>query len=109
MKEFRMDRNTKEHYYSFQEAAHAWGCKTKTKDENKIKEMQDKFCAKYRCSVCGEPMGYIGGTIMTCVNDKCKGVKVEREDKEGNKTVSYEVSYKFIKDYDISYANYIFS
>ena len=32
-------------------------------------------------------MTFIGGHIMTCTNPDCKGIKVEREDKDGNKIV----------------------
>ena len=109
MREIRLGGGFKEHYSSFEEMAKAYGHKLKKKNENKTKELQDKFCAKYRCTACGQPMGYIGGGLMTCMNDKCKGIKIERENREGNKTVTYDVSYKYVKDYDVSYANYIFS
>lgn len=109
MREFRMGRNTTEHYSSFQEAAKCWGCKEKTKNENKMKELQDKFVEKNKCKACGKPLSYIGGSIMTCTNESCKGIKVEREDNDGNKIVSYVTSYKLLKDNDASYAEYIFS
>ena len=113
MKAFRMGRNTTEHYSSFEEAAKAWGCKPfsrKTKDEKKLAKQQEDFCAKYKCSACGQPMKYIGGRWMACANEKCKGIKVEREDFEGNKIVSYRTSCEYIKrDNDAEYASGIFS
>ena len=109
MREYRLSKDTTEHYTSLQELRAAWGCKEKVKDAVKMKGLQDKFCEKYKCPACDMPMGYIGGGLMTCVNDKCKGIRNEREDKEGNKYVTYDVSYKYVKDYDSSYAEYIFS
>ena len=109
MKSFRLGHNITEYYTSFEECAKAWGCKSKKKDEEKMRILQQKFCTKYRCPACGNSMGYVGGDVMTCINDKCKGIKVEREDYEGNKYITYEVSYKYIKDHDISYVKYIFS
>ena len=112
MKEFRMGSNTTEHYSSFEEAAKAWGCKPvikKTKDEEKLKSQQNKFVMKHCCKACGEPMAYIGGNQMTCTNEKCKGIKIEREDKEGNKIISYIVSYDLLDDTGTKIAQNIFS
>lgn len=112
MKSFRMDHNTTEHYTSFEEAAKAWGCRPvnkKTKDMKKLTEQQEKFCGKHKCKACGRPMTWVGGNQMTCTNDKCKGIKVEREDKEGNKIVSYIVSYELLDDLGAEIANNIFS
>lgn len=111
MKPYRMGINTTEHYSSFEEAAKAWGCKPVTKNEDKMKKLQEKFLAKpkFKCNACGEQMNYLGNSIMTCTNDKCKGVKIEREDSEGNKSVSYVTSYFLLDDNDASYANYIFN
>ena len=112
MKDFRMGRNTTEHYSSFEEVAKAWGCKPvvkKTKDENKLKSQQEKFCAKHRCKACGEPMTWIDGSVMTCTNEKCKGIKVEREGADGNKIISYVVSYDLLDDLGTEIACNIFS
>ena len=112
MREFRMGRNTTEHYSSFEEAAKAWGCKPvkkRTDDEKKLLEQQWKFCAKHKCKACGQPMSYIGGNQMACTNDKCKGIKIEREDKEGNKIVSYVVSYELLDGKGAEIGNIIFS
>ena len=112
MREFRMGRNTTEYYTSFQDLGAAWGCRSvnkKTKDEKKLEEQRKTFCSKHRCRACGQPMTYIGGNQMACTNDKCKGVKVEREDKEGNKVVSYVVSYELLDSKGSEIANNIFS
>ena len=49
MSKFRMDRNTTEHYTSFEDLAKAYGCKPVTKqtsDKNKLKKQQENFCDK---------------------------------------------------------------
>ena len=112
MRTFRMGRNTTEHYSSLEELGRAWGCKPvnkRTKDEEKLKKQQENFCARHRCKACGEPMAWITGSVMTCVNEKCKGVKVEREDAEGNKIVSYITSYDLLDDTGAEIAYNIFS
>ena len=112
MKSFRMGRNTTEHYTSFQDAAQAFGCKPvtrKTKDENKLKAQQEKFCAKHKCKACGQPMSWIGGSMMACTNEKCKGIKVERDGADGQKIISYVVSYDLLYDLGAEIATNIFS
>ena len=112
MRNYRMGVNTKEHYTSFKEMGAAWGCKPvtkKTEDAEKLKNQQEKFCARHRCSACGEPMAWVDGHWMTCVNEKCKGIKVEREDKEGNKIISYVVSCEKLDDLGAEIAAVIFS
>ena len=111
MNSFRIGSNTTEHYTSFKEMAQAWGCKPceeakRTNNEEKLKKQRDVFCASHRCKVCGEPMKYVTDHWMTCVNEKCKGLKNEKTDKDGNKTVSYSVSYEELwkdKDVDIDF------
>ena len=112
MKTFRMDHNTTEHYTSFEELAKAWNCRPvtkKTKDEGKLKNQQEKFCSKHRCKACGEPMSWITGSVMACTNDKCRGIKVEREDMDGNKIISYVTSYDLLDDLGTEIAEIIFS
>lgn len=112
MKNYRMGRNTTEHYTSFEEATKAWGCKPftkKTKDEKKLVKQQEDFCERHKCSACGQPMSYIGGHWMTCTNEMCKGIKVEREDSEGNKIVSYRVSCEELDERGAEIASVIFS
>lgn len=112
MKDFRMGRNTTEHYSSFEECAKAFGCKPvvkKTKDENKLKSQREKFSAKHKCKACGQPMSWVGGSIMTCTNDKCKGIKVERDGADGNKIISYMVSYDLLDDLGSTIAQNLFT
>lgn len=111
MREIRLGGGFKVHYSSFEEMAKAYGHKPvikKTKDANKLASQQEKFCARHKCKSCGQPMSYIGGNQMTCTNEKCKGIKVEREDKEGNKIVSYVVSYELLDDKGAEIAQNIF-
>lgn len=111
MSTFRLGRNTTEHYSSFADAAKAWGCKPvskTTKNENKLKEQCEKFCGKHKCKACNQPMTYIGGNQMVCQNEKCKGIKIEREDKDGNKIVSYVPSFDLLDDTGAEIANNIF-
>ena len=111
MKEFRMGNKTTEHYSSFEELGKAWGCKPVTKNKDKMEKLQKKFLEKpsFKCKGCGQQMTYLGNSIMTCTNEKCKGIKVEKEDSDGNKSVSYITSYFILDDNDASYANYIFN
>ena len=114
MKNFRLGKDTKEHYTSFEEMRKAWGCKPisrKTKNEKTLKDQQEKLCKKYLCKACGQPMSYIpGSSLMTCKNENCEGIKEEIKDKEGNVVkVEYLVSYKFLEPRDKSFAENIFS
>ena len=112
MKEIRLGGGFKEHYSSFEEMAKAYGHKPvikKTKDANKLASQQEKFCARHKCKACGNSMSWVGGNQMACTNEKCKGIKVEREDKEGNKIISYVVSYELLDELGAEIANNIFS
>ena len=112
MRQFRIGGGFKECYFSLGECAKAWGCKPvtkQTKDKKKLESQREKFCAKHRCKACGQPMTYIGGNQMACTSEKCKGIKVEREDKEGNKVVSYVTSYELLDSKGAEIAANIFS
>ena len=101
MKEFRKAKGVTERYTSLEEMAKAWGCKPvikQTKDKEKLKKQRENFCGHYRCKACGEPMSYLGGSMMTCCNEKCKGIKHERKDVDGNTIVTYSVSYELLDD-----------
>lgn len=113
MRPYRMGKGTTECYSSFKEAAAAWGCKPvekkRPKDETKLTAVREKFVSNYKCKACGEPMTYIGGSMMCCKNEKCKGIKVEEKDKEGNIIkITYEPSFKFVKEEYIEMASNIF-
>lgn len=79
------------HYYnSLAELATAWGIKPRpAKDKELRDQQQKKFLARHKCRACGEPLTYVGGNIMTCTNEKCKGIKIK--DREDEYIVSYEL------------------
>ena len=112
MREYRMSKGTTEHYTDLATLRAAWGKKPvvkKTSDAVKLKKQQEDFMSKHRCKACGAPMAYSGGNIMTCVNEKCKGIEVKREDAEGNEMVSYITSYDLLDDLGAEIANNIFN
>lgn len=89
-------------YSSFEELAKAFNVKPVvkvTKDKEKLKAQQERFVSRHKCKACGEPMTYINGTsIMTCTNDKCKGIPYETTDADGNKKVNYLISYDLLDE-----------
>lgn len=111
MKNFRMSKGVTEHYTSLEEMAKAWGCKPiikQTKDKDKLAKQRENFCNHYRCKACGEPMTYMGGSVMTCTNEKCRGIKHERKDADGNSIITYSVSYELLDDHFSDVAENIF-
>lgn len=112
MSKFRMDRNTTEHYTSFEDLAKAYGCKPVTKqtsDKNKLKKQQENFCDKNKCRACGKSMSFVTGNVMACQNPECKGIKWKRIDKEGNEIITYLPSYNLLNDRSANIANNIFA
>ena len=113
MRDFRLGRNTTEHYSSFEECAKAWNCrpvKKKTDDEKKLAKQQEKFANSHRCKACGNPMGWVEGTsTMVCANEKCRGIKQVRTDKEGNEIVTYLPSYDLLDNKGFEICNNLFS
>lgn len=113
MSEFRMDNNTKEYYTSFVELAAAWKCKPvnrQTKDKKKLESQREKFCNRHLCKACKYPMTLMLDTnTMYCSNDKCKGIPMERIDKEGNKIITYKPSFELLDDLGAEIGNNIFS
>ena len=116
MRDFRLGRNTIEHYSSFEEMGKSWGClsvsKT-TKDMKKLKDQQENFYKrdkKRTCTACGKPLTLVQGTsVMSCQNPDCKGVKYTRKDSEGKDVVNYAPSYCLLEGVAIEIANNIFS
>lgn len=102
-----------EHYSSFEELAKVYGCRPvnkKTKDAKKLETQKEKFCAKHLCSACKQPMTFINNTnVMVCTNDKCKGIKNTKTDKEGNEIISYTTSYDVLDTLGAEIGNIIFS
>jgi hypothetical protein len=113
MKEYRMGKNTKECYFSFEEMRKAWGfdpISKKTKNEKKLKQQQENFIKKHKCKACGEPMTFINSSnAMACTNEKCRGIKVVKKDKEGNEIVIYEPSFDILDDTGAVIAQNIFN
>lgn len=111
MREFRKAKGVTEHYTSLEELRTAWNCKPiikQTKDKDKLKKQRENFCGYHKCKACGEPMSYLGGSVMACTNEKCKGIKNERTDNDGNVIVSYSVSYEILEDKYAEIATNIF-
>lgn len=48
------------------------------KNENKRKEMEQKYAKYNTCKSCGKPLTYMGGNVATCINPECnkKGFKL---------------------------------
>lgn len=113
MREFRLGRNTTEHYSSLAEMRVAWGMKPiskKTSDEKKLSKQQKTFCDKHKCRACGKPMMFINGSnTMVCSNENCKGIKETRTDKEGKEIVTYALSYDLLDNLGSEIANNIFA
>ena len=114
MREFRMGRNTTEHYSSFEEAAKSWGCRSvnkKTKDEKKLANQQEKFMNSNRCKACGNPMTFIvDSNIMCCTSESCKGIKHQAINEETGETKTwYTPSYKVLDKKSADIAVNIFS
>ena len=111
MKEFRKSKGVTEHYTSLEEMGKAWGCKPvikQTKDKEKLQKQRETFCDHYKCKACGKPMTYLGESMMACTNEKCRGIKNERIDADGNAIVTYSVSYELLSDKFTERANNIF-
>ena len=109
---FRLSKDTTAHFTSLDELREAWQLKPlnkKPNNEKKLKKVQEDFCSHHRCRACGKPMTWMGGSIMTCTNKKCKGIKREREDSEGNKYVEYLTSYDLLNNHFAQVAENIFT
>lgn len=113
MKEYRLGKNTTEHYTSLQELGAAWGCKPftkRTKDEKKLEGQRSAFNGKHRCKSCNQPMVWVNGTsVMSCKNPSCKGIKNVRTDADGNEIVTYLPSYDLLDSIGAEIANNLFS
>lgn len=113
MRDFRLGRNTTEHYSSFEELGKAFGCKPVskvTKDMKKLASQQEKFVNSHRCKACGQPMRWIEGvSTMVCSNEKCRGIKHTRTDADGNEIVTYTPSYSLLDEKGFEICTNIFS
>ncbi len=113
MREYRLGKNTTAHYSSLEELRKAWGKSPivkRTGDQEKLRQQQERFASKHKCSACGSNMTYVSSSnVMTCTNEKCKGIKLEREDSDGNKIVTYLPSYDLLDNLGAEIANNIFA
>ena len=110
----KTSKGTPESYSSFEDLREVWKLppiRKKNKDPEVLKQQQEHFCNKKynRCRSCGQPMTYMGGNIMTCTNENCKGIKIETKDDEGNVKVTYRTSYTLLNDFDAMKASNMFS
>lgn len=111
MKKYRKSKGVTEYYTSLEELGRAFGCKPfikQTKDKEKLKKQRENFCSHHKCKACGTPMVYIGGGVMCCKNESCKGIKNERTDNDGNIIVTYSTSYELLNDHFTEVAENIF-
>lgn len=112
MKAFRLPKGTTARYTSFEELAKAFGrkpIKKQTSDKEKLAKQREDFCNKHVCEACKSPMTYIGGNQMVCANEKCKGIKHERQNELGETIVWYTTSYDLLDRKGAEIANNIFS
>lgn len=92
-------KDKKDNYSSLEELRADWGLppvSKRTKDLNKLKGQQDRFYKRHTCSNCSKPLTYVGGNIMVCTNESCRGIKSEFKDKEGNTVVRYYPSFELL-------------
>lgn len=109
---YRLSKDTTACYFSFEEMRKAYGdkpIKKKPNNAKKLEEVQNKFKSYHKCRACGKFMDWIGGNLMSCTNPQCRGIKVEREDNEGNKIVEYITSYDILNDHFAEVAENIFT
>ena len=113
MKEYRLSKDTTEHYASLEELRAAYGCKPikkRTSDEKKLQSQRAVFNGKHKCKACGCNMEWINGTsVMSCKNTACKGLKAVRTDIDGNEIVTYYPSYDLLDSVGAEIAENIFA
>lgn len=101
MSEFRLANNVTAHYTSFEELAKAFGCKPvnkQTNNQDKLNKQRENFCGRHLCKACKQPMVYIGGNIMCCKNESCKGIKHELKNDDGDSKVWYTPSFDLLDE-----------
>lgn len=111
---YRLSKDTIARFTSMEELREAWQLKPlptkKPNNAKRLKKVQDDFKAHHKCRACGKPMDLVQGTnIFTCCNPQCKGIKIEKEDSEGNKYVEYITSYDILNNHYAEIANTLFT
>ena len=113
MREYRLSKDTTEHYTSLEELRKAFGCKPiikRTADEKKLESQREVFNGKHICKSCNKPMFWISGTsVMSCKNPDCKGIKNVRTDLDGNEIVTYFPSYDLLDTLGAEIAENLFA
>lgn len=91
MSKERLQKDVTGHYNSFEELAKDFGLEPpthRTKDVQKLNSQRDKLAGK--CKVCGSTLEHISDTnVFVCANEKCKGVKYTKVNKEGEEKVFF--------------------
>lgn len=77
-----------------------------SKEKTVNEESRNKFLGK--CRICGETMTYVGGNVVLCKNEKCKGIKRTKKDKEGNDIVFYDSVFRLLDDKGVEIAEKLF-
>ena len=85
MSKIRLQKDVTGHYSSFEDLAKDFGlapATRRTKDAEKLKSQRDKLAGK--CKVCGSVLEHVSSTnVFVCKNEKCKGIKISRTDRDG--------------------------
>lgn len=110
---YRLSKDTIARFTSMEELRKAWQLNPlttkKPNNAKRLKKVQEDFKSHHKCKACGSPMEWITGSVMTCTNPQCKGIKVERVDDDGNKIISYITSYNLLSDHYAEIAETLFS
>ena len=95
----RLAKGITAYYGSLEELAKAYNTSTlkRTKDQAKLESQREKFLGK--CRVCGEPLSYLGGNVMACQNESCKGFETKTRDEDGNETVVFKPVFKILDEH----------
>lgn len=113
MKNYRVSKDTTEHFTSLESLRAAFGLKPVTKrtnDKSKLMKQREDFANKHKCKACGSPMTYLdNGNVMACTNPECKGIEKKKIDKEGNEITYYLPSYDLLDNRGSDIAAHIFS
>lgn len=85
----------------------AFGQKEYKVDEKKIKEQREKLCGI--CKVCGEPLQYVGGNVLACKNEKCRGYKHTRTNEAGEEITYYTPVFRLLDEKGSAIAQRLFN
>lgn len=67
---------------------------------------KEKFLGK--CKVCGETLTYVGGNVVVCNNEKCKGVKHTKTSEDGTELVYYTPVFRLLDAQGVEIAEKLF-